>query len=197
MKFGYFSQLQMPKPWRENGEILLYKEAMEQAIHAELATLMAAFSKEKLEDGRARLVRHGHLPEREVMTGIGPVPVKVPRVRDRGAGDACCGVAGQQGGTACTSGCGVVALIRIRQRPVAKCRNHNKPDQPQPSWKSSATPQLSKLGATTVGFDPAMQNRVVLVHHCSMAVRSSSLRTATPRLSALVSLLPAASPATT
>ncbi|ASM71558.1 transposase, Mutator family [Pseudosulfitobacter pseudonitzschiae] len=29
----------------------------------------------------------GHLPEREVMTGIGPVPVKVPRVRDRGAGE--------------------------------------------------------------------------------------------------------------
>jgi alkanesulfonate monooxygenase SsuD/methylene tetrahydromethanopterin reductase-like flavin-dependent oxidoreductase (luciferase family) len=35
MKFGYFSQLQMPKPWRQNGEILLYKEAMEQAVHAE------------------------------------------------------------------------------------------------------------------------------------------------------------------
>jgi putative transposase len=48
-------------------------------IHAELA----AFSNEKLEDGRAGLVRHGHLPERDVMTGIGPVPVKVPRVRDR------------------------------------------------------------------------------------------------------------------
>jgi len=29
-------------------------------------------------------VRHGHLPEREVITGIGAVPVKVPRVRDRG-----------------------------------------------------------------------------------------------------------------
>jgi hypothetical protein len=29
----------------------------------------------------ARLVRHGHLREREVMTGIGPV--KVPRVRDQ------------------------------------------------------------------------------------------------------------------
>ena len=53
----------------------------------ELATLMAAFSKEKLEDGRARLVRHGHLPEREGMTGIGPVPVKVPRVRDRKPGE--------------------------------------------------------------------------------------------------------------
>ena len=35
MKFGYFNQLQMPKPWRENGEVLLYKEAMEQAVHAE------------------------------------------------------------------------------------------------------------------------------------------------------------------
>jgi hypothetical protein len=30
-------------------------------------------------------VRHGHLPEREVMTGIGPVPVRQPRVRDRAA----------------------------------------------------------------------------------------------------------------
>ena len=39
----------------------------------------------KTEDGRQRVVRHGHLPEREVMTGIGPVAVRQPRVRDRGA----------------------------------------------------------------------------------------------------------------
>ena len=63
------------------------RKLIEQAIHAELAALMSAFSGERLPDGRARLVRHGHLPEREVMTGIGPVPVKVPRVRDRGAGE--------------------------------------------------------------------------------------------------------------
>ena len=63
------------------------RKLIEQALHAELAALMAAFSNEKLEDGRARLVRHGHLPEREVMTGIGPVPVKVPRVRDRAPGE--------------------------------------------------------------------------------------------------------------
>ena len=62
------------------------RKLIEQAIHAELATLMAAFAGEKLEDGRARLVRHGYLPEREVMTGIGPVPVAVPRVRDRKPG---------------------------------------------------------------------------------------------------------------
>ena len=36
------------------------------------------------DDGRRRLVRHGHLPEREIMTGIGPVAVRCPRVRDRG-----------------------------------------------------------------------------------------------------------------
>ncbi|SNT76535.1 Transposase, Mutator family [Paracoccus seriniphilus] len=62
------------------------RKLIEQAIHAELATLMAAFSGERLEDGRARLVRYRHIPERE-MTSIGPVPVKVPRVRDRGIGD--------------------------------------------------------------------------------------------------------------
>ncbi|WP_299822783.1 IS256 family transposase [uncultured Jannaschia sp.] len=62
------------------------RKLIEQAIEAELATLLDAFAGDKLEDGRARLVRHGHLPEREVMTGIGPVPVRVPRVRDRTPG---------------------------------------------------------------------------------------------------------------
>ena len=33
--------------------------------------------------GRRRIVRHGHMPEREVQTGIGAVTVKRPRVRDR------------------------------------------------------------------------------------------------------------------
>jgi hypothetical protein len=40
----------------------------------------------KTADGHRRVVRHGHLPEREVMTGIGPVAVRQPRVRDREAG---------------------------------------------------------------------------------------------------------------
>jgi putative transposase len=31
------------------------------------------------------VVHHGHLPEREIMTGIGPVAVRQPRVRDREA----------------------------------------------------------------------------------------------------------------
>jgi transposase-like protein len=63
------------------------RKLIEQAIEAELATLLSAFADHKLEDGRARLVRHGHLPEREILTGVGPVAVKVPRVRDRKSGE--------------------------------------------------------------------------------------------------------------
>ena len=48
---------------------------------------MAASAVDKLEDGRARLVRHGHLPERKVMTGVGSVPVKVPSVQHRNPGE--------------------------------------------------------------------------------------------------------------
>ena len=33
-------------------------------------------------------MRHGHLPDREIMTSIGPVAVRCPRVRDRG-GEGC------------------------------------------------------------------------------------------------------------
>jgi hypothetical protein len=54
-----------------------------QAIEAEVAALLSLHADKLTEDGRQRLVRHGHLPEREIMTGIGPVAVRGPRVRDR------------------------------------------------------------------------------------------------------------------
>jgi putative transposase len=54
-----------------------------QAVEAEVATLLSRYAGETSNDGRQRLVRHGHLPEREIMTGIGPVAVRCPRVRDR------------------------------------------------------------------------------------------------------------------
>jgi hypothetical protein len=41
----------------------------------------------QLPDGRDRLVRHGHGPERQVQTGIGPVEVRRVRLRDRGANE--------------------------------------------------------------------------------------------------------------
>ena len=51
-----------------------------------MATLLDRHADEVSDDGRRRLVRHGHLPEREIMTGIGPVAVRCPRVRDRTSG---------------------------------------------------------------------------------------------------------------
>jgi len=59
-------------------------DLIQQAVEAELSALLEAHCEDRTGDGRARLVRHGYLPEREVITGIGAVPVKVPRVRDRG-----------------------------------------------------------------------------------------------------------------
>ena len=56
-----------------------------QAVEAEVTGFLAKHAECKTEDGRARVVRHGHLPEREEMTGIGPVAVRQPRVRDREA----------------------------------------------------------------------------------------------------------------
>ena len=58
-----------------------------QAIEAEVAEFLAKHIDLKTATGLSRVVRHGHLPEREVMTGIGPVGVRQPRVRDRGAAD--------------------------------------------------------------------------------------------------------------
>ena len=53
------------------------------AVEAEVAALLSGHADKLTDDGRARLVRHGHLPEREIMTGIGAVAVRCPRVRDR------------------------------------------------------------------------------------------------------------------
>lgn len=43
------------------------RRLIERAVEAELTALLAAYADERTGDGRARLVRHGHLPEREVM----------------------------------------------------------------------------------------------------------------------------------
>ena len=58
------------------------RQLIAQAVEAELSGFLAAHADQTDAAGRRRLVRHGHLPEREVQTGIGAVPVKVPRVRE-------------------------------------------------------------------------------------------------------------------
>ncbi|MBC8733452.1 IS256 family transposase [Paraburkholderia sp. UCT2] len=59
------------------------RQIIQQAIEAELATLLEQYGNVKTLDGRRAVVRNGYLPEREVVTAIGPVSVKVPKVRDR------------------------------------------------------------------------------------------------------------------
>jgi transposase-like protein len=59
------------------------RELLQQAVEAEVAEVIAYFQAEKDEQGRQRVVRNGYLPERTIQTGIGDVPVKAPRVRDR------------------------------------------------------------------------------------------------------------------
>ena len=64
------------------------RRLLAQAIEAEADAFLATMKGVRLPDGRDRLVRHGHGPERQVQTGIGPVAVQRVRLRDRGAGEA-------------------------------------------------------------------------------------------------------------
>ncbi|SCZ85980.1 hypothetical protein NSMM_470049 [Nitrosomonas mobilis] len=57
------------------------KQLLEQAVEAELTGFMEQFSGRKLNDGRAAVVRNGYRPERNIQTSIGPVTVKIPKVR--------------------------------------------------------------------------------------------------------------------
>ena len=61
---------------RTGAEQLIY-----QAVEAELLELLAEHSERRTEDGKAGVVRNGHLPERELQTGLGPVTVQIPKVR--------------------------------------------------------------------------------------------------------------------
>ena len=64
------------------------RRLLAQAIEAEAEAFLAAMKGERLADGRERVVRHGHGPERQLQTGIGPVAVQRVKLRDRAAGEA-------------------------------------------------------------------------------------------------------------
>lgn len=60
-------------------------ELIHQAVEAKLDELLPAHAGQTDEQGRAAVVRNGHLPERGVLTGAGTVDVQVPNVRSRPA----------------------------------------------------------------------------------------------------------------
>jgi transposase-like protein len=61
------------------------RQLLTQAVEMEAEAFLAAMKDLKLPDGRGRVVRHGHGPERTIQTGIGPVEVSRVKIRDRGA----------------------------------------------------------------------------------------------------------------
>jgi transposase-like protein len=61
------------------------RRLLAQAVEAEVAAFLAQHVDQVTGDGHRRVVRNGYLPERTIQTGIGSVPVRQPRVRDRGA----------------------------------------------------------------------------------------------------------------
>jgi transposase-like protein len=56
---------------------------IETAVEAELELLLNEYSNVTDLQGRRAVVRNGHLPERDILTGLGNIPVRVPKVRDR------------------------------------------------------------------------------------------------------------------
>lgn len=56
---------------------------LQAAVEEEAAATVDRFSNMVDADGRRVVVRNGHLPKRELVTGVGPVAIKQPRVRDR------------------------------------------------------------------------------------------------------------------
>lgn len=54
-----------------------------QAVEAELEEFLGSHAEQRTADGRAAVVRNGYLPQRQVLTGIGSVTVRVPKVRSR------------------------------------------------------------------------------------------------------------------
>ena len=59
------------------------RDLLAHALEAEIEIFLNQYKDLRDETGLQRIVRNGYLPERQIQTRIGPVPVEVPRTRDR------------------------------------------------------------------------------------------------------------------
>ena len=57
------------------------QELVCRAVEAELTEVMTQYVDRRTADGKAGVVRNGYLPERELQTGVGPVKVRIPKIR--------------------------------------------------------------------------------------------------------------------
>lgn len=59
------------------------KDLIHRAVELELQELLSKHAFKRTDDGKAAVVRNGYHPERNIQTGIGPMSVKIPKVRSR------------------------------------------------------------------------------------------------------------------
>jgi len=59
------------------------RQMLAAAIENEVAEYVGAHGDRRDEAGRRLVVRNGHLPQRSIQTGLGPIEVRQPRVNDR------------------------------------------------------------------------------------------------------------------
>lgn len=59
------------------------RRMLAQAVEAEVAGYIDRYAEIRDAAGHRLVVRNGHLPEREILTGLGPLPVRQPRVNDK------------------------------------------------------------------------------------------------------------------
>lgn len=77
--------LALPEPRDLLTEVLRSgaRELLAQAVEAEVAEWIDSRADVTDASGRRRVVRNGYLPERSIVTPLGPIRVRQPRVRDR------------------------------------------------------------------------------------------------------------------
>jgi transposase-like protein len=59
------------------------RKLLAEALEAEIEDFLSQYRDLRDDRNHQRVVRNGYLPEREIQSGIGPIPVKMPRARDR------------------------------------------------------------------------------------------------------------------
>lgn len=59
------------------------RQLISDAVEVELQELLSQYAAFRNDQGCRQIVRNGYLPEREIQTGIGPVKIRVPKIRDK------------------------------------------------------------------------------------------------------------------
>ncbi len=59
------------------------RKLLAQAVESEVQELLAKHKDRRTDSGHAGVVRNGYLPERELQTGLGPITVRIPKVRSK------------------------------------------------------------------------------------------------------------------